>query len=52
MLYAATRDVHHLQLPNDIVAWCVDDQKLAYYDPNNDSAWLASPEPCTLRDWT
>lgn len=34
----------------DTRIWCVGDSKLAYYDAVNDSAWVASESPVSLRD--
>lgn len=31
--------------------WMVDDQKLALYDVDVDSAWIASEAPVSLREW-
>lgn len=47
----ATRTARHLRL-GEVVAWCVDDEKLALYQAGNDEAWLAAEHPCDLRDWT
>lgn len=35
----------------DLTAWCVADNRLVFYAPDNDRAWLAADYPITLREW-